>query len=251
MLPPFYYKGVSDEGVFRSVAEAYIESATIGCGSISTTFRRSRWSASADADRAADQGLSRHRRRHQGQLRRLEQHAGDARGLRPQASTSTPAARPSCCRTLRAAARAASPRRPTSTAARSLHRLVLARVGRGRPAGRARPGARDLPEPADDRGDEGGDRGRLRRRGLVAACVRRWSSSTPRPVAGSMSTSTRSVTCGRRSTRSGVPWVGCRFPAPNQRDVVHFPIGGSDASAVTLPRNIPEGPTRSARSSSG
>jgi 4-hydroxy-tetrahydrodipicolinate synthase len=40
MLPPFYYKGVSDEGVFRAVAEVIERVGDAGSRSTSTTSRR-------------------------------------------------------------------------------------------------------------------------------------------------------------------------------------------------------------------
>ena len=40
MLPPFYYKGVSDEGLFRNFAEVIERVATRGCACTSITSRR-------------------------------------------------------------------------------------------------------------------------------------------------------------------------------------------------------------------
>ena len=42
MLPPFYYKGVPDEGLFRNFAESSSALPTRGCESTSTTSRPSR-----------------------------------------------------------------------------------------------------------------------------------------------------------------------------------------------------------------
>ena len=115
MLPPFYYKGVSDEGLFRNFAEIIervgdarlriylyhippVSQVPISLGLIERLLKR----------------LSRDDRRHEGFLGRLEQHQGDAgRGSRRRASTCSPAARPSCSPTCATAARAASAPRPT------------------------------------------------------------------------------------------------------------------------------------------
>ncbi len=42
MLPPSYYKGVSDDGLFAAYAAPSRRSATIGCAWFSITSRRSR-----------------------------------------------------------------------------------------------------------------------------------------------------------------------------------------------------------------
>ena len=83
MLPPFYYKGVSDDGLFRSFAEV-IE--RVGDRRLrALPLPHPAGVAGADhprPDRAAAQGLSGRGGRREGQLGRLEQHQGDARRLR-------------------------------------------------------------------------------------------------------------------------------------------------------------------------
>ena len=115
MLPPFYYKGVSDDGLFRSFAEV-IE--RVGDRRLRVYLYHippvSQVPITPRADRAAAQGLPGHRGRREGQLGRLEQHQGDARRLRGRrASTSSRAARPSCSPTCATAAPAASAPPPT------------------------------------------------------------------------------------------------------------------------------------------
>jgi len=46
MLPPFYYKDVSEDGLYRSFSEVIERVATRGCAFISITYPRWRWSAS-------------------------------------------------------------------------------------------------------------------------------------------------------------------------------------------------------------
>ena len=80
MLPPFYYKGVSDEGLFRNFSEI-IE--RVGDERLRLYLYHippvSNVAHHAGADRAAARALSRHRRRREGFLGRLEEHQGDAR----------------------------------------------------------------------------------------------------------------------------------------------------------------------------
>ncbi len=115
MLPPFYYKGVSDDGLFASYAEV-IE--RVGDARLRIYLYHipavSQVPISLGADRAPARPVPGHHRGHQGQLGRLEQHARAARAVRAAAaSTCSPAARRSCWRRCAAAAPAASARRPT------------------------------------------------------------------------------------------------------------------------------------------
>jgi 4-hydroxy-tetrahydrodipicolinate synthase len=83
MLPPFYYKGVSDEGLYRNFAEViervgderlqlYLYHIPPG-RQVAITLRSSR---------SCLLEISRHRRRRKGLLGRLVQHQGDARRVR-------------------------------------------------------------------------------------------------------------------------------------------------------------------------
>ena len=82
MLPPFYYKGVSDDGLFRSFAEVIERRRRRPAARLPLPHPAGRAGADhADVDRAAAEGVSRHRGRRQGQLRRLEEHASDARAV--------------------------------------------------------------------------------------------------------------------------------------------------------------------------
>ena len=95
MLPPFYYKGVSDEGLYRNFAEV-IE--RVGDARLQIYLYHippvSQVPITLDADRAPAQGLSDEHRRRQGLLGRLEQYQGDAGRVRARrASTCSPAAK--------------------------------------------------------------------------------------------------------------------------------------------------------------
>ena len=82
MLPPFYYKGPSEEGLFRFFAEVIEERGRRRAQGLSLSYSAGgAGRLLAAADRPPDQGVSRHRRGPQGFLRRLEQHRGDPRGL--------------------------------------------------------------------------------------------------------------------------------------------------------------------------
>ena len=85
MLPPFYYKGVSDEGLYRSFA-AVIDA--VADPRLRVYLYHippvAQVGISLDAHRPAAHRLPGCGRRHQGQLRRLEQHAGGDRGIRRQ-----------------------------------------------------------------------------------------------------------------------------------------------------------------------
>ena len=186
MLPPFYYKDVSDDGLFASYAEviervgdARLRVYLYHIPQVSRVPHRPR------ADRAPAPALSGHRRGHQGQLGRLEQHAGDARAV--------PAAR------LRRVLRQRDvPARDAARGRRRLHQRHreresgrdcaaqpgMAGAGRRRAAGGARRRARGIPEVSDDPRAQGRRRALLRRRCVAdrAAAAR---SPSPRISGGS------------------------------------------------------------------
>ncbi len=75
MLPPFYYKGMTDQGVYDFIAAVIDRVGSAALQDVPLSY------PAADHDpvrgragRQADQGLSEHRRRLEGQLGRLEQH---------------------------------------------------------------------------------------------------------------------------------------------------------------------------------
>ena len=79
MLPPFYYKGVSDEGLFRSYAET-IE--RVGDSRLRIYLYHippvAQVGISIDLIESAGDGVPANRRRHQGQFGRLGEHRKDA-----------------------------------------------------------------------------------------------------------------------------------------------------------------------------
>ena len=83
MLPPFYYKGVSDEGLFRNFAEIVERVGDARLQDLSLSHPAGVAGADhAEPDRAAAEGVSAEHRRREGLLRRLEQHEGDAGPVR-------------------------------------------------------------------------------------------------------------------------------------------------------------------------
>ena len=111
MLPPFYYKGVTDDGLFRGFAEViervgddrlrvYLYHippvAQVGIGPKLVERLLKAYPGAVAGD--------------EGQLGRLREHQGDARTVCETGSTCSPAARGSSSRTCAAAASAASPR---------------------------------------------------------------------------------------------------------------------------------------------
>ena len=82
MLPPFYYKGVGDDGIYASIAEVVER---VGDSRLRVYLYHIPPMASVGFSRdvigRVAQGLPRHRRRAQGQLRRLESHARLARSV--------------------------------------------------------------------------------------------------------------------------------------------------------------------------
>ena len=183
MLPPFYYKGVSDEGLYRNLRRDHRARRRRAAAHLPVPHPAG--VAGADqpgADRAPAQGLSEHDRRHQGLLGRLEQHQGDARALRAaglrrvRRQRDVPARRP------------ARRRRGCISATANVNPAAIARALRA--SGRAPTPTRsrrrstairgDLPEISDDPGAEARDRALERRSGLGARCGRRWWSSRRR-----------------------------------------------------------------------
>ena len=81
MLPPFYYKGMSDEGLFRSFAEVIERVDSPDLRVFLYHFPRLSGCRSPKADFAARRRVSGDDRRREGQLRRLVQHPDDARSL--------------------------------------------------------------------------------------------------------------------------------------------------------------------------
>ena len=141
MLPPFYYKGVSEEGVFRSVAEVVER---VGDDRLRVYVYHIPPIAvvgfSLKVIERLIKSLSHHRRRHQGQLRRLEQPQGNSRklprfwnlyGLR-----ALPAAYPAPGRRRHHQRHGKCDPRPDSKAVRQL------------PGGKRRPGAGRVERPA-------------------------------------------------------------------------------------------------------
>ena len=82
MLPPFYYKAPSEEGLFRFFAEVIEE---VGDDRLKVYLYHIPPSGPGrlldSPDRPPDQGIPQDRRRPQGLLGRLEQHGGDPRHL--------------------------------------------------------------------------------------------------------------------------------------------------------------------------
>ena len=116
MLPPFYYKGVSDEGLYRNFAEI-IE--RVGDERLQLYLYHippvSQVAITLNLIERLLAQIPGHRRRREGFLGRLGEHQGDARRTSPRAaSTCSPAARRSCSTTCATAARAASPPPATS-----------------------------------------------------------------------------------------------------------------------------------------
>ena len=115
MLPPFYYKGVSDEGVFRSVAEV-IE--RVGDDRLQVYVYHIPPIAVVGFSLKVIERLIKaypdHCRRHQGQFGRLEQPQGDPREL-PRLWRPSPARSASCCRPCAWAASAPSAPWPMSS----------------------------------------------------------------------------------------------------------------------------------------
>ncbi len=115
MLPPFYYKGVSDDGLFRSFAEIIervgesrlrvylyhippVAQVPITLGLVERLLKAYPTQIAGMKDSGGD----------------WKQHAGLPRRVRRRgASTSSPAPRRSCCRACGTAAPAASARPPT------------------------------------------------------------------------------------------------------------------------------------------
>ena len=117
MLPPFYYKAPSEEGLFRFFAEVIEERRRRQAEGLSLPHPAGgAGRLLAAADRPPDQGVSRHRRGPQGLLRRLEQHRGDPR--RPIRASRCSRARRSSCSTACARAAPAASRRPATSAPR-------------------------------------------------------------------------------------------------------------------------------------
>ena len=85
MLPPFYYKDVSEDGLFRSFAEVVER---VGDSRLRIYLYHIPPVAvvgiTREAGRAAAEGLPDRDRRHEGQLRRLEQHRVLPRRLREE-----------------------------------------------------------------------------------------------------------------------------------------------------------------------
>ena len=80
MLPPFYYKGVSDDGIFAFVSRGDRQGRLARAQGLSLPYPAGRSGRLfARPRRPLDRGLSGDRRRAEGQLRRLEQHGGAAR----------------------------------------------------------------------------------------------------------------------------------------------------------------------------
>ena len=83
MLPPFYYKGVPDDGLYRNFGEVIERVGDDAAAALPLSHPAGRAGGDhARADRAAAEGLPEIGRRHEGQLGRLEQHQGDARRFR-------------------------------------------------------------------------------------------------------------------------------------------------------------------------
>ncbi len=200
MLPPFYYKGVSDEGLYRSFA-AVIDAVA------DPRLRVYLYHIPPVAQVGISLALiDRLLTAYPGVVAGIKDSSGDwnntkavieafaARGFEVYAGSET-----FLLQTLRAGGAGCISATANVNGARDRRvRRGLARSGRGRAAGGARPRARRVPEAADDCGDEGRDRCGHRQTTAGAACARRSSSSTPRRAAGSMPTSTRSATRGRR-----------------------------------------------------
>ena len=129
MLPPFYYKPVSDDGIFAFVSGVIDKVGSLGAPGLSLSHPAGGGGRLlARPGRPLDQGLSADRRRLEGQLRRLEQHRGACstviRGLRY-----SPAPRCFCSKGCARAVPAASPRPAISTCRGSPSSTP---IGRGR-----------------------------------------------------------------------------------------------------------------------
>ena len=129
MLPPFYYKPVSDDGIFAFVSGVIDKVGSLGAPGLSLSHPAGGGGRLlARPGRPLDQGLSADRRRLEGQLRRLEQHRGLARPLSGVCGIPRlrgVSARRRCARALPAA----SPRPATSTCRGSPSSTP---IGRGR-----------------------------------------------------------------------------------------------------------------------
>ena len=192
MLPPFYYKGVSDDGIFASVAEVIRACRRQPVAHLSLSHPADgRRRLLAAADRALAESLFRHRRRTQGQLRRLEEHRRRC-SRRSPASRYFQAAKRTCSTRFATAERAAS--RPPRTS-------MSARWPSSCAAGRR-------PRPMRCRGDCG----RSRRSPEVShwwpPTRRSWRSCTM-PQSGTFC-GRRSFRCRRRRGHSSSPrWRRC------------------------------------------
>ncbi len=190
MLPPFYYKGVTDDGLYASYSEVIQR---VGDARLRIYLYHipqvSQVPLVAGADRATAGRVSRHRSPESRTARATGTACAGCSSASPRAaSRSIPAARRCCSPPCAAAAPAASAHRRTSIPAA----IVELYRGWQRPdadaaAGGARRAAGGAPEIPGDRRTQGAHRALHAATRSGRACGRRWSGSPPAERGGAWS----------------------------------------------------------------